>query len=313
MDSNGGGLIWGNLLHLSYNFWGDWENPEVSSPYHAAKPYLRFDDRLWDDLLRRMADAGMNLVVLDLGDGVAYRSHPEIAVEGAWSVERLREELGKLRALGLEPIPKLNFSTCHDQWLGPYARQVSTPAYYAVCRDLIAEVIDLFDTPRFFHLGMDEEEQKHQRTFEYVVLRQHGLWWRDFFFFVEQVERRGVRPWIWSDYVWEHPEPFYAQMPRSVLQSNWYYGTRFDPDVKEAAAYIDLEAHGFDQVPTLSNYKSPENIAGTVRFAREHIARERLKGFLIAPWRPTLEACRPRHEEAIAHLAKVIRNVERGA
>jgi hypothetical protein len=104
--------------------------------------------------------------------------------------------------MGLEPIPKLNFSTCHDYWLGPYARMVSTPKYYEVCQNLIAEVIDLFDKPRYFHLGMDEEEQKHQRWFEHVVLRQYGLWWREFEFFVKQVEKgQGL---IWSDYVWEH-------------------------------------------------------------------------------------------------------------
>ena len=297
-------MIWANLLHLSYNMWSDWENPAIKSPYNACKPYLRFEDALWNDLLRAMADGGMNMVIIDLGDGVRYESHPEIAVEGAWSVARLREELAKMRQMGLEPIPKLNFSTCHDQWMGDYARRVSTPEYYAFCRDMIAEVIQLFDTPRFFHLGMDEEELKHQRNFEYVVLRQYDLWWRDFFFFVEQVTSKGVRPWIWSDYVWEHPEPFYEKMPRSILQSNWYYGGGFDMEQTPVRAYVDLEAHGFDQVPTLSNWTTPENIGGTVRFCREHIAPERLKGFLLAPWRPTLEEVRDRHMDAITHFVQ---------
>lgn len=295
--------IWANLLHLSYNFWSDWQRPEVQSPYYAAKPYLRFDDGLWNDLLKAMAGGGLNLVILDLGDGVRYQNHPEIAVEGAWSVERLKQELQTMRALGLEPIPKLNFSTCHDQWLGPYARRVSTPEYYAVAGDLIAEVIQIFDTPRFFHLGMDEEELKHQKHFEYVVIRQYDLWWRDFYFFVEQVEKNGVRAWIWSDYLWEHPELFWAKMPKTVLQSNWYYGASFARDLAPVKAYLDLEARGFDQVPTLSNWTTPENIASTVRFCQENIAPERLYGFLLAPWRPTLEACRARHEDAIAHFA----------
>jgi hypothetical protein len=304
-------LIWGNLLHLSYNMWSDWENPAVKSPYYAAKPFLRFEDGLWDDLLNRMSRAGFNMVVLDLGDGVFYESHPEIAVENAWSVERLRAELDKMRSLGLEPIPKLNFSTCHDHWMGPYARRISTPEYYDFCRDIIAEVMALFDTPRFFHLGMDEEEQKHQRTFEYVVLRQYDLWWRDFRFLVEQVEKAGSRTWIWSDYVWEHPEPFWEKMPHSVLQSNWYYGGAFGPDVKEVRAYLDLDTNGFDQIPTLSNWTTPDNIPGTVRFCREHLSPERLKGFLLAPWRPTLEACRDRHLDALDRFAEVIAEVKR--
>ena len=63
-------MIFANLLHLSYNMWCDWQNPAVKSPYYAAQPYLRFDDKLWDDLLAAMKKAGLNMVVIDLGDGV---------------------------------------------------------------------------------------------------------------------------------------------------------------------------------------------------------------------------------------------------
>ena len=299
-------MIFANLLHLSYNMWCDWQNPAVKSPYYAAKPYLRFDDALWNDLLAAMKKANMNMVVIDLGDGVKYQSHPEIAVENAWSINRLKDEVKKLRDMGLEPIPKLNFSTCHDQWLGPYARMVSTPKYYEVCKNLIAEVIDLFDKPRLFHLGMDEEEQKHQRWFEYVVLRQYDLWWRDFKFFVDQVEAGGCRAWIWSDYVWEHPDMFWERMPKNILQSNWYYGDKFGPDVKEVKAYLDLEDHKYDQVPTLSNWETPDNIYGTVDYCVKHIPAERLKGFFLAPWRPTLPEVRDTQMAAVEHFGKAI-------
>ncbi len=299
-------MIYANLLHLSYNMWCDWQNPAVESPYYASKPYLRFDDPLWNDLLAAMKKGGFNMVVIDLGDGVKYQSHPEIAVENAWSTQRLRDECKKMRDMGLEPIPKLNFSTCHDLWLGPYHRMIGTPKYYEVCRNLIAEVIDLFDKPRFFHLGMDEEEQKHQRWFEYVVLRQYDLWWRDFKRLYDQVEAAGIRPWIWSDYVWEHPEMFWEKMPTSILQSNWYYGDKFGPDVKEVKAYLELEDHKYDQVPTLSNWDTPANIGGTFDYCVKHIPPERLKGFLLAPWRPTLPETRQRHMEAIDEMAKSI-------
>src|SRR5262245_57742918 len=154
----GENMILANLLHLSYNMWGDWENPAVKGKYWACKPYLRFDEKLWNDLLEEMRKRKFNMVVIDVGDGIEYASHPEISVKNAWSHDKLKSELKKMRDMGLEPIPKLNFSTCHDQWLGPYARMVSTPEYYKVCEDVIAECIDLFDKPRFFHLGMDEEE-----------------------------------------------------------------------------------------------------------------------------------------------------------
>ncbi len=294
--------FWAILLHLSYNMWAD---REVSSTYDSsAKPYLRFEESLWNDLVERLAGVGANMVVLNLGDAVRYQSHPEIAVQGAWTPQRLRRELRRLRGLGLEPIPKLNFSTTHDAWLGPYAYQVSTPRYLAVCRDLIAEVLDLFEGPRLFHLGMDEETAEHQRHHAYVVVRQYDLWWRDLYFYLDQVERGGARGWVWSDYVWHHPEDFYARMPLSVVQSNWYYGTDFGPNVVAARAYAELEAHGYHQVPTGSTWSAAENFLLTVTHCRQVITTERLLGFLQTVWRPTLEPFRPRLMEAIELLGQ---------
>jgi hypothetical protein len=270
--------------------------------YVSAEPTLRFDQSLWDAVLQRMALAGMNMVVLDLGDGVRYESHPEIAVQGAWSVAQLKLELAKAHALGLEVIPKLNFSTCHDAWLGPYARMVSTDTYYQVCKDLIEEVITLFDHPRLFHLGMDEENFPTQVHYAYAVVRQYDLWWHDLYYLVDQVERGGTRAWVWSDYAWNHPDLFFKKMSRNVVQSNWYYGDDFGPGIVEARTYRELEAYGYDQIPTGSNWSSDANFGRTVSYCREHIAPQRLMGFLQTIWKPTLEACRARHIHGIEQV-----------
>jgi hypothetical protein len=311
-------MIWANLLHLSFNMWEEADAPiprDESSRVRRilrirrARPYLRFDDALWNDLLLQMRAAGVNMVVLDLGDGVRYESHPEIAVRNAWTPSRLRRELASIRSLGLEPIPKLNFSTTHDAWLGPYARCVSTDAYYAVCRDLIEEVCRLFDRPRFFHLGMDEETAGHQRRALYAVMRQHDLWWHDLYFYLKQVEKGGARPWVWSDYVWHHPDEFFKKMPKSVLQSNWYYGKEFSRKIGYVKAFLDLEAHGYDQVPTGSNWSDPANFPGLVRYCRRYVSPERLLGFLQTPWLPTLKPFRRAHLEAIAVLRRAMPQV----
>ncbi|MCY3021021.1 MAG: Tat pathway signal protein [Planctomycetota bacterium] len=314
-EKAGARLLWGNLLHLSFNMWCD---REVSAwgplkgddlQYVCAQPHLRFDEALWNDLVKRMADAGMNLLVIDLGDGVHYESHPQIAVKNAWSVNRLKDELARLRKLGLEPIPKMNFSTAHDAWLGPYSRRVSTPEYYRVCEDLIAEVSRIFDKPRFFHLGYDEETAENQRQYNYLVVRQHELWWHDFEFFVKQVEKAGVRAWIWSDYAWHHPEEFYKKMPKSVLQSNWYYGMDFKETQREVKAYLDLDKQGYDQIPTASNWATPDNFKATVEFCRKRLDAAHLLGFLQTPWLPTVEMYRERHLKAIELVGEVIAQV----
>jgi len=270
-------------------------------PFRGYRPYLRLSEALWNDAIKSMADEGLNFVIIDLGNAIQYKSHPEIAVENAWSVSRMRNELNKIRGMGLEPIPKMNFSAAHDAWLKDYSRMVSTKEYYSVCSDLIAEVMDLFDTPRFFHLGMDEETAGAQASYDYVVVRQNELWWADLHFLIGEVERNGVRPWVWSDYLWHHPELFFENMPESVIQSNWYYGENFNlaqlngSDRTAVKEYLDLEANGYDQVPTGSFHADNEkSIMDTVRFCSDHITASRLLGFLQTFWKPTIEEYRDR-------------------
>ncbi len=313
-------MIWANLLHLSYNMWED-TNPEkyrdenyecktcqeAREWAHGYRPQLTFDEPTWNALLQEMSSVGMNMAIIDLGDAVVYDSHPEIAVRNAWIPEKLKTELTKMRKLGLEPIPKLNFAATHDIWLGPYSRMVSTDIYYAVCRDLIAEVIEIFDNPRFFHLGMDEELPSYQVNQRLNITRQKDLWWGDLYFFIGEVEKGNVRPWVWSDYAWQQPDVFFRKMPRSVLQSNWYYGSEFDLKKLKNPEYVklynDLEAYGYDQVPTGSNHSVPENFERTVDYCRKVIDPYRLAGFMTAPWRPTLPQCLDRHKEAISQAA----------
>ena len=307
-------LIWGALMHMGTNMWSDipvsrWGKfkPEELHLVCAAD-HLRFDESVWRKLTSRMKEAGMNLVVIDLGEALQYQSHPELSVKGSWSIDRFRAELKRLREMGLEPIPKLNFSTGHDTWLKEYSRQVSTYKYYRVCEDLIQEVSEIFDKPRFFHLGYDEETAGHQAQYGYVVVRQGELWWNDFLFFVKQVEKQGVRPWIWSDYYWKHPEEFLDRMPRSVLQSNWYYGELFEPEQEiMVKTYLDLEKAGFDQVPTGSNWSNNVNFRNTVNFCGQHLSQNHLKGFLMAPWFFTLPEWLDKNMRAIDQVEEMIR------
>ncbi|MDP6112447.1 MAG: Tat pathway signal protein [Planctomycetota bacterium] len=286
--------IWAYLIHQGANLWADRVTPEWKYDHASYHPSLRCETTVWNELTEKMADAGLNMVVIDLADGIRYDSHPEIAVKRAWTVKRLKKELKRLRRLGLEPIPKLNFSAAHDTWLGPYSRCLSTEPYYQVCRDLIAEVIEIFEGPRFFHLGMDEETVQHQRFYQFVVVRQHGLWWHDLHFYLEEVRKGGSRPWVWSDYYWHYPDKFMENMPRDVLQSNWYYAERFDRRLERVKTYLDLNEAGFDQVPTGSNHSVHENLEKTVRYCTPRLDENLLLGFLQSVWRLTQECYRDR-------------------
>lgn len=317
-------MAWSVLLHFGENMWGDatidWselpDSPEADKAWKPEKPadlsrapivrnYLRFDEGVWRAATERMRSGGLNMVVIDVGESLEYPSRPELAVKGSWSPERYRRELDRLRAMGLEPIPKLNFSAAHDSWLKEYHRRLCTPEYYRVCADVIRDVAEVFGHPRWFHIGFDEEMAEAMHDHYLAVYRKGDLWWHDFLYVVKEVEKAGSRAWIWSDHIWSHRAEFLRRMPKSVLQSNWYYRDKFGPELlpwnEEAekrggwngtkmalSAFLELEKAGFDQVPCGSNYYCDGNIDPLVRFCTERIAPERLKGFMMAPWFGTL-------------------------
>jgi hypothetical protein len=283
--------IWACLLHLSFNMWEEYISPK--NPERGFHPDLRLSESLWNDALKKMISEGMNMVVIDLGDAIRYESHPEIAVRNAWSVTKLRNELNKIKKMGLEPIPKLNFSAAHDTWLKDYSRMLTTEEYYTVCSDLIKEVSDLFDKPRFFHLGMNDENADSQADYNYLVVRKNDVWWGDLYYLIAEVQKAEARPWVWSDYAWQHPGLFYKNMPKSVIQSNWYYGENFDASSNPVKTFIDLETSGYDQIPTGSyDGKNAQNFSSTVQFCNSKITNSRLDGFLQTFWKPTIELYR---------------------
>ena len=189
-----------------------------------------------------------------------------------------------------------------------FGRMVSTSAYYAVCRDLIRDVCEMFGSPRLFHLGFDEENAWQQRKYPMAVIRQGDLWWHDLLLLAGEVEKQGARPWVWSDKCWGDRRPeFERNMPRSILQSNWYYYREFTESAPHnrfrcVKAYDMLDKAGFDQVPTGSNWDNDENMGLTVSYCREHISAQRLKGFMTAPWKATIPEFRERILKSIDQL-----------
>lgn len=279
-------LIWCDLVHLGTEMW------------ERTYSTLQFDETVWNRYIDRMVERKLNAVLIDLGEGLVYPSHPELAIEGSWSVEKMRKELARLRSLGLEPIPKLNFSTAHDAWMGEWGRMVSTSAYYRVCAELIRDVCEIFDHPRLFHIGYDEENYRCQRGHGVMTVRQGDLWWSDFYRIVAEVEKNGARAWMWSDFIWHHEAEFLRRMSRGVLQSNWYYWPCFDlsksgadrpgdPERFKQLAYVKLDEAGFDQICCGSTWNNDTNFGDTVKFCREVVAPQRLKGFLNASWAET--------------------------
>lgn len=288
-------FMWTYLIHLSRHMWDD----ETSTPRAYLDPGYTENNNtevdVWDEVVNHLAEYKINTLLIDVGDAIQYETHPEISAPDAWSKDFLKTKLDEIRALGIEPIPKLNFSTCHDTWLKEYRRMISTSIYYRVCSDLIAEVCEVFGYPRLFHLGLDEENYQLQKRYDIAIIRHEKVWEHDVNFFCHECEKHGARPWIWSDYAYDHLDFFEKKMSRSILQSNWYYGQFLNPgepnpnpkNQQHIECYELLDRWGFEQVPTCSSWRSLRNIIQTVGFSKDRIDPGRLKGFMVAPWLPT--------------------------
>lgn len=312
-------------LEFGTNMWCEWPSIQMGQTFEEAvekiiprrRPALKVirDDSVWQRVTEYASRKGINMLVLDLGEALIYPSHPELAVEGSWNTERMRDEIRRLNNLGIEVVPKLNFSQTHNGWMKEYRRMICTPEYYKVCEDLIADVMDIFGNPRYFHIGFDEESIGNQKQFMYKCCRTGELWWNDLLFFVRTVENHGARVWMWSDYGWNHSD-FYERCPKSVIQQNWYYDDwceGFDAIREDAKGYnrvkgfIELEKHGFDQVPCGTNWVSrtraekgagaDDIMDGVVDIARKRISKEHLYGYMIAVW----DNVTPENEESIIH------------
>lgn len=304
------------LIHLGYNMWCDWpteamgedleETVKYFSTENKKRPNLHLItvDSVWRKVTDYAAENGINMLVVDLGEGLQYLSHPELAVEGSWSPEKMQEEIRRLNALGMEVVPKLNFSTTHNGWMKDYRHMVSSAPYNKMCSEVIADVVEIFGHPRFFHIGYDEEEPRHQAYFTYQLLRTGEVWMKDFLYIVSEIEKHGARAWAWSDYAWRHPE-YIERCPKSVIQQNWYYDAQyggFDPatnktvDYERLITFWNLEEAGFDQVPCGTNWVGKgrkelgvggDDIMGKlVTTCRDVISEDHLYGFMIAPWMP---------------------------
>ena len=311
--------IWSFFMYLSNHMWDDEYTPPRG--WYEKPRYEEcnnIDVGTWDETMKFLAERQYNMVLIDVGDGIKYESRPEISAPDAWDKDFLKKKLDEMRALGLEPIPKLNFSCKHHTWLKRYRYMVSTPEYYAACADVIREVCEAFGNPRFIHLGLDEERVGIADQFrEFIHVRNTTLWWNDAYFFFKEAEKNGARPWIWSDYFWNNPDTFIEKMPKEVLQSNWCY-SRMHGDYaptsnlyKSIPTYEKLDKLGFDQIPCGSccTGQGGVNLFQTLAHAKAKMTDELVLGFMVAPWtrtEPANEFCIKDNAHKLYHARTLV-------
>lgn len=284
-------MMWAYMIQLGSNMWG---KPGEKRPYPVEWEEEYHEDmvtskEVWRKVTDFLPKCGINTLLIDIGEGVKFDSHPELAIPGSWEKQELEEELLRLRGIGITPIPKLNFSCGHNAWLGEYAQMIGTDTYYHVCEELIQEVIELFDKPEFFHLGLDEETIQNQPYVPFATVRAPYKQIEDAVSLFQFCLDRGVRPWMWIDahavQSFGGEEEFCAKVPKEVLISNWYYFNPYTTTHPEKIKlYNKLAEWGYEQVPTSSTCSRALNSRQTMRYCKETVKENSIRGFMTAAW-----------------------------
>ncbi len=333
--------IWAYLIHLGMNNWmekdetpGAYEGAETVKSYFAhggeecsfrcASDKVRCNKKYFRAIVDKAAKAGVNTIVIDLAEGVKYESHPELAAEGAWTVAELSEEIAYIKGLGMDAVPSMDFSAAHDEWLGEYARMLSTPVYYKVVAELIKEVCGIFGTPKLFYIGMGDEDSATQSHYGISIVRHGDLWWHDFNYIVGQVEANGSVAWANVDRILTD-EDYLTRMSKKVIQGHYYRFMNDDleecrvkketePRYKERyeklAVFGKLDAAGFKMLPIGTNYNYDDQFRHVVTATKKYASDENVLGYMMTTYVPTLPALDVLFNEAFVDVERAMQTYD---
>jgi len=245
--------------------------------YKVKEEEKPFDADVAIEVIEAAAEGGLNLLVVDCADGVKYASHPELERHYTVPMETLRPVIARAGELGLELVPKLNFSQSryhhHNDWFRPHHELFDSDEYWKLAFEIVDELIEEMKPPRFFHIGMDEDHDRSHRQYNAAIWRAH-----------DELKSRGLRTVIWNDSVCkDHPRAEHhaeksmqaeADIPKDLVEVVWNYSRPAPEDVER------LIALGFEV------WGGPGRDTEQVRAWRDDILRLGGKGLLLTRWVP---------------------------
>ena len=279
----------------------------VETPY---EPTVTKDIETFEKVCDKAAKSGFNKLLIFTGDALVYDSHPEIALPGAWTKTELKYQLDRIRSLGMEPIPMLDFSAAHDVWMGEYSKMVSTPEYYKVQSDLIAELCELFGHPSLFWLGMAGETAEVQQLFRLSVIRDPLLMAHDTAYLISECRKHGAKPWLCGELATQDKELFMKTVDRDVLIGGFtvkdFSAARVLAGIRplaDFAVFRTLAPEGYPITPALSAWRVRDVPEALISLLKGRIPHEAVKGFV----RLTFFPVRKENEHKLYYEAEVNR------
>jgi hypothetical protein len=242
-------------------------------------------------LIDAMAEAGMNVLMIDPKDGVRYATHPELSRPYSQDIGVLSKLAERAAGHGIEVAIKLNFSQSaahqHNHWFRPHHKLFDSPDYWKLAFEVIDELVGIVKPGRFFHIGMDEDHDRSYRQYVEAIKTLHA-----------GLSERRLRTLIWNDSACHWPTAEIHRdkslegerdLPRDVIQVLWDYGN-WDP-----AAPRRIREAGFDL------WGAPGGTPELVAQMRDRLLEIGGTGILLTHWTP----CIPSQAEKLLQLIRV--------
>ncbi len=173
----------GYLLHITHY------DPVWIAAKDKEEP---FDIEVGMQVIDAMAEAGLNLLMLDVKDGIRYSSHPELTRHYSCERETLTRLAQHAKERSIETVIKLNFSQSpihqHNHWFRPHNDLFDSLKYWKLAFEIIDELLELVPGCRFFHIGMDEDHSRSYGQYVEAIKTLHA-----------GLAERKLRTLIWND------------------------------------------------------------------------------------------------------------------
>jgi hypothetical protein len=264
-----------------------------------------FDLNVGTDMVKALGKAGFNMLIIDLADGVEYRSLPELKRHYSvpWSV--VEQLIASAREAGLEVVPKLNFSKGpeprydHNYWFRPYDELPDNDAYWAKAFQLIDEVIGEVKPKRYFFIGMDEDFLRTPAQYVAAVTALH-----------DGLTKRRLRAVMWNDTAHVSAGSFGCVektlaaedvAPGDIVHVLWDY-TPLDPQA--AGRVKDMRSKGLEV--WIAPGRSPDDVEQWKQLALQTDC----SGMVMTAWSPVTERGRQRFLSAIEEVGPIYSRAE---
>ena len=259
----------------------DWPSlPFRGALLFTGNQALPFHKKLIDRILSRFK---MNHLIIEV-DNIRWKSDPTIALDWSMDQEDLRQDIRHANENFIEVSPLLQ-SLGHCEWMfkngrnldlaenpdRPYAYCPSNPRTYDFILPFYDEVVELFNRPRFVHIGHDEVQEpggfpRHQ---ECKKRSAEQIFVDDTLRIREHLAKKGARVMMWGDMMLskgdapdatnaESPEKakwIRDRLPKDVVITDWHYAPGKPEEFKSLRIFVD---EGHDAIA--STWFTPGNI-----------------------------------------------------